>query len=84
MTSTSGPIAERVAQLFRHCLARAPQDDELAMLVQFFARQRERLACKELDAGKIAGPGDGDAVERAAWTIVARAIQNLDEAVTKG
>ena len=32
----------------------------------------------------IAGPGQGDALERAAWTILARAILNLDEMVTKG
>jgi len=79
-----GPIAERAALLFRRCLARAPRSDELALLVQFYQRQRERFEHKELDAARIAGAGNGEAIERALWTIVARAILNLDEAVTKG
>ncbi len=54
------------------------------MLVQFYHKQRERLVHQELDAAKIAGPGNGEAIERAVWTILARAILNLDEAVTKG
>ncbi len=38
---------------------------------------------KELDAAAIAGAGAGDANERAAWTVVARALLNLDETITK-
>ena len=45
------------------------------------ARQVAPVA-RELDPEKIAGPGDGDAVERATWTVVARVVLNLDEAVT--
>jgi hypothetical protein len=41
------------------------------------------LAKKELNATKIAGGGDGDVTERAAWTAAARVVLNLDEAVTK-
>jgi len=79
-----GPVDERASQLFRRCLSRVPRGDELPLLVKFYHRQRERLVRKELDATKIAGAGEGDAIERAAWTILARAILNLDEAVTKG
>ena len=43
-----------------------------------------RLERKELDAVRIAGPGVGDPLECAAWTILARALLNADEAVTKG
>jgi hypothetical protein len=84
MASANGSLQDRASQLFRRCLARTPQADELAMCVKFYGRQRERLAHKELDAAKIAGPGQGDVIERAVWTILARAIFNLDEAVTKG
>ena len=70
--------------LFRRCLTRPPRPDELAVLVQFYRRQRERLERKSWTPPKIAGPGAGDAAERAAWTILARATLNLDEAVTKG
>ena len=46
--------------------------------------KQARLDRKELDAAKIAGPGAGDPSERAAWALVARAVLNLDEFVTKG
>jgi hypothetical protein len=84
MASSAGSAEARASQLFRRCLARKPDRDELAMLVRFSERQRQRLATGELDAVKIGGPGEGDATERAVWTILARAILNLDEAVTKG
>ena len=35
------------------------------------------------EAAKLAGPGPGDAATRAAWTALARALLNLDEAVTR-
>ena len=38
----------------------------------------------ELDALAIAGAGEGDVNDRAAWSVLARAILNLDETVTKG
>ena len=53
------------------------------MLVQFYESQRGRLERKELDASAIAGPGESDVIERAAWTVLARSLFNLDEAVTK-
>ena len=31
----------------------------------------------------IAGPGDGDVNARAAWTLLARSLLNLDETITK-
>ncbi len=73
----------RLAELFRRCLTRPPTDAEIALLSRFLKTQRERLATKELDAATLAGPGEGDASERAAWSLVARALLNLDEAVTK-
>jgi hypothetical protein len=84
MAQWKGPVEERVIQLFRRCLARAPQADEVSMLVRFYEAERSRLVRQELDAAKIAGGADGDVIERAIWTVLARAILNLDEAVTKG
>jgi hypothetical protein len=74
---------EHLALLFRRCLTRSPTDDERQLLAKFYAAQLERLKNKELDAAKIAGPGEGDVVDRAAWTLVARAILNLDETITR-
>ena len=72
-----------MAKLFRRCLTRPPSTQERAALVGFFARQRERLEKGTLDARIIAGTDGGDVVQRAAWTLAARAVLNLDEMVTK-
>jgi hypothetical protein len=64
-------------------LTREPTAAEQASLVSFLKVQRERLKSGELKATDLAGDGPGDALERAAWTTVARAILNLDETITK-
>lgn len=80
----AGSDEERVAYLFRRCLTRPPESDELERVLAFYRIQRERLDRGELEAEVLAGPGDADLVERAAWTAVARALLNLDETVTRG
>jgi hypothetical protein len=83
LAARDGSAEERAAWLFRRCLTRPPTGEERAALAQFYRAQKERFARKELDAAKVAGPGAGDANERAAWTVTARAVLNLDEFVTK-
>jgi hypothetical protein len=83
LAAREGSAEGRAAWLFRRCLTRPPTDEERAALAKFYRAQKERFERKELDAAKIAGPGDGDADERAAWTATARAVLNLDEFVTK-
>jgi hypothetical protein len=83
LASNSGVVADRIHALFRRCLTRPPTDSERQLLVQFLETQRQRLAAKELDAAAIAGEGEGDVVERAAWTLVARAVLNLDQMIMK-
>jgi len=78
-----GSVEERIALLFRRVLTRPPTADETALLAKFFAAQKARFVSNELDAKAIAGDGTGDVNERGAWTVLARAIFNLDEAVTK-
>ena len=85
MAATSGTVEERIRRLFQQCLTRPPEAVELAKLSQFYKVQKDRLQRKDLDAGKIAGPAaKADLVESATWTILARALLNTDEAVTKG
>ena len=84
IAAQGGPVDARVVTLFERCLTRAPDRDEVSRLTAFFQAQKRRFELKELDAKKIAGPGEGDANERAAWTVLARVLLNLDEAVTKG
>jgi Protein of unknown function (DUF1553) len=83
MAAAPGSVDERMAKLFRRCLTRPPSVEEREALVGFFARQRERLEKGTLDARIIAGTDGGDVVQSAAWTLVGRAVLNLDEMVTK-
>ncbi|MFN9918125.1 MAG: DUF1553 domain-containing protein, partial [Pirellulaceae bacterium] len=56
---------ERLIDVFRRCLTRPPDADELAMLQRFLEEQRER----KLDTETL-------------WTVVSRALMNLDETIT--
>jgi hypothetical protein len=72
---------ERIMAAYERILCRKPRDSEFPRLRAFVQAQRERFSTSELDAKAFAGK-DADA-ERAAWTALARALFNLDEAVTK-
>ncbi len=73
----------RCAELFRRVLVRPPSSDEQPLLLAFLAVQRSRLTSGQLNAATIAGPGEGDVQARAAWTLLARALLNLDETITR-
>ena len=73
----------RLAALGRLVLSREFDAEEQAVLADYLATQRRRLAAGELDAEKLAGGAGPDIVERAAWMLVARAALNLDEAIVK-
>lgn len=64
----------RLRFLFRLCLAREPAADEAAALTEALVAQR---ASAELAA---AAPGNR---EKAAWTVLTRALLNLDEFITR-
>lgn len=78
-----GDVEVRATYLFRRCVTRPPTADELRLVTTYYQTQRTRLAAGELDAKRIAGSGEGDPVERAAWATTARALLNLDEAIVK-
>ena len=79
----TGTVESRAVELFRRCLVRPPSVQELKMLTDFYQAQKKRIDNKEVDAKAVAGPGDGDVGERAAWTALARVLLNLDETITK-
>lgn len=83
MASASGSVDDRITALFRRCLTRPPTPEERSALSDFFAHQHARLKDGKLDAKTITGAKEGDLLERAAWTLTARAILNLDEMITK-
>ncbi|MEZ0267195.1 MAG: PSD1 and planctomycete cytochrome C domain-containing protein, partial [Phycisphaerae bacterium] len=82
-TESPGDDAGKVGELFRRVMVRPAAADEVEMLASFAKARRAGLAVAE--AKKVAGDGatDADAVERATWTLVARAVMNFDEAVVK-
>ncbi len=79
-----GESAAKIRELYRRVLSRDPANDEIAAVARFFGAQLARLSAGELASAEITGVKDEKDASRAAWTLVARAILNLDEAVTKG
>jgi hypothetical protein len=74
--------AGRTTFLFRACLTRPPRATELEKILKFEATQRSRLESGELKPDEILKK-KGSSAEQAAWFLVARALINLDETITK-
>ena len=84
VAALEGDDTARLTHAFRRCLTRAPHDRELGVLLALLQDTRSRLQRGELNAADIASPeGAAPVAERAAWTVVARALLNLDETITK-
>ena len=77
------PMEDRIAtEIFRRVLTRPPRSAELTALTTYYHNQLRRLRDGELEAAKICA--DQKATdEHAAWTLLARVVMNVDEAVTK-
>jgi hypothetical protein len=73
---------ERIAHLFRLCLVRSPTDEEASRIAKFHEAQFKRFKLDPDRAKIVAGSAPGF-IERASWTLTARAVLNLDEFVTK-
>ena len=94
----AGPEPEsRASYAFRLCTGRRPSPDEIAPLLRFYRDQSTRFIADRAAAESVAGSfgdlveshsanGHSDVVtlaERAAWTMVANVVLNLDETLTK-
>ena len=81
--------AARITAIFRRVLARAPEPREAELLLGLQRRQRARFTANRAAAESLLAVGrsprgrDTDPVETAAWTVVAQAVLNLDETVTR-
>lgn len=79
----------RIAFAFRLATAREPTATERGVLTKLFDAQLAAYRARPEDAVKLLGVGESkrdeklDAAELAAYTMVANAILNLDETVTK-
>ncbi|HEX5221714.1 MAG TPA: PSD1 and planctomycete cytochrome C domain-containing protein [Verrucomicrobiae bacterium] len=82
--NAGGDEGKRGDLLFRRCLTRPPNPDEIGRLKKFYETQLGRFAGGELKATEILDVKDGERLdEQAAWTTVARVLLNLDETITK-
>ena len=77
---------DRLLWLFRTCLARAPRERELESLRRLLDDQSEVFSEDIETAGRVVGEYLPEGIEAAAmapWVMVARAVMNLDEFVTR-
>jgi hypothetical protein len=78
--------ADRAAYLFRLTLTRAPTAPEIERLISSYQKQADRFRTQpEAAARVIQGHAVGgiETADQAAWTLVANALLNLDEALTR-
>jgi len=78
-----GDADARIAWAFRRCLSRNPRPEEVQLLREFLAEQKQRIAAGEVNPQSLIGTAQGDATELAAYTALARVLLNLDETLTK-
>jgi hypothetical protein len=82
-------IESKAAHGFRLCLIRPPSAKELSTLVSLYEKARAGFAKSPSNAVKMATDPLGplplgmDAVDLAAWTVVANVLLNLDETFMK-
>ena len=90
MMASAADDAGRIAHAFRLATGRLPRAAETDVLTRLY---RSQLATYRADTGaadRLLGVGDSpraagfDSAELGAWTVVASAILNLDETITKG
>lgn len=74
--------AERATYIFRRFLTRPPSASELKALLDYQQAQEARFAAGELETAQVAAC-DGASPALASWVLVARAVMNLGEAITK-
>ncbi len=79
---------QRADHAFVICTSRRPRAEERRRLLSFYAEQLERLRKDPAAARAILGEGAGGGSEnelasRAAWTLAANVVLNLDEALSK-
>ena len=80
----------RLQRAFRIATSRTPTAEEVEILAELLSAQQEVFAADVEAAKELISAGDSAEAERheasdlAAWTVVASAVLNLHEAITKG
>lgn len=88
LTEAGSTAEARADHAFRLCTSRRPTAPERARLLAFHAQQlarfrREPSAAQQVLGGEDAGLPGGARAERAAWTMLANVVLNLDETLVK-
>jgi hypothetical protein len=81
----AGP-AERAAYAFRLTLTRTPTASEIERLASSYQKQADRFRTQPEAAARVIqgyAVGGIETAAQAAWTLVANALLNVDEALTK-
>jgi len=78
-------LPSKAKYAFRLCVARDPSRDELGKIIAFYAEQHDRFKRDAKTATTLLSTTQptADTPEVAAWTLVSRALLNLDETITK-
>jgi hypothetical protein len=90
MTRGGNSLEEKIGFLFRTVNSRPPTAAEFAVIARLYAGQVQHFqanpeaAAQLLKVGEAAADESLNAAELAAWTMVASAVLNTDEALTKG
>jgi hypothetical protein len=77
---------ERLTRAFRLCVARAPDQGELARLKEFLHEMRTRYGRSPAEAAAFVQDTkmkEEEAIELAAWVSLARTVLNLDETISR-
>jgi uncharacterized protein (DUF1786 family) len=80
---------EKVHAMYRASLSRNAREEEMAVISDLIAESRDRFtqsaesAAKLNQSGAVVVDSSLDANEVAVWTVIASAILNLDETITK-
>ncbi len=79
---------DRIRELFRRCLARAPKPEEMESLKRLESDLLKSFAEKPTSAEELlkempVPPGDRTHTDLAAWTIIANVVLNLDEMIMR-
>jgi mono/diheme cytochrome c family protein len=89
LLATPPDAKERTTGIFRLVLARRPTAEELTLLTASVERLKREFAADPASAGKFLVVGEStrdeslDPIEHAAYTALASAVLNLDEALNK-
>lgn len=81
--------AERVHAMYQASLSRNAREEEMAVFADLITESRNRFtqsaesAAKLNQSGTVVVDSNLDANEVAVWTVIASAILNLDETITK-